>query len=158
MRTLSYSRHFRRLNAMHNVKDTRWKDVSAYASGMSSRHLGQPLLRPSPEKNVPAYPDIMMGDVGFIGPHDGTFYRLFNVTLPADHEVNRGRVPSTFVPIAFDEDRDTRSVSIPSKVLTTGLKSIKDEYLSIVIPIAKPYRRPCTALTGGTGRESDAGI
>ena len=42
---------------------------------------------------------VSIGDVGILNPTSGDFTFLFNIFLPADHEINEGRVPNGFVPL-----------------------------------------------------------
>ena len=42
---------------------------------------------------------VSIGDVGILDPATGYFAFLFNIFLPADHEINEGRVPNGFTPL-----------------------------------------------------------
>lgn len=48
---------------------------------------------------------ISIGDVGIINP-SGEFSFLFNLFLPADHPINRGKVPEPFSPLDPSEVED----------------------------------------------------
>ena len=55
-----------------------------------------PLWIPEPSK----FGEVLIGDVGYV--YNGAFYRLFNVTCPADHPANHGGVPDGFRVLEFD--------------------------------------------------------
>ena len=45
---------------------------------------------------------VRIGDVGIV-LRSGAFDFLFNILLPANHEINRGRVPETFHHLNFSD-------------------------------------------------------
>lgn len=114
--------------AMPTASSRRTEDVSAYSAHLGSIRLGYPLLRPSLESNPSTQPEVLLGDVGFIGPETGSFYRLFNVTVPADHPINEGRVLRDFRPLDFDEARDTQVTFLSNRPLSIGLNCMTDEF------------------------------
>ena len=57
---------------------------NVYRDHLSSLFHGIALWKPNPEG---LYDQVTIGDVGYIS--DGVFIRMFNVTLPWDHELNR---------------------------------------------------------------------
>ncbi|THU95764.1 hypothetical protein K435DRAFT_665696, partial [Dendrothele bispora CBS 962.96] len=61
---------------------------------------GYPLWIPEPsDETLENCKDgIEVGDVGFI-TQDGSFEFLFNLTLPANHDIHKWRVPSNFEPL-----------------------------------------------------------
>ncbi|GJE91470.1 hypothetical protein PsYK624_076200 [Phanerochaete sordida] len=69
-----------------------------YAEQLLSRGYGLPLWRPEPTK----FGEVQLGDVGFV--EDGRFYRLFNVTRPADDPLNRFGVPEGFETLQINEE------------------------------------------------------
>ena len=50
---------------------------------------------------------VSIGDVGILY-RTGDFASLFNIFLPADHEINRGRVPNGFIPL--DKSKVERAI------------------------------------------------
>lgn len=75
-----------------------------YADQLLPRGYGYPLWVPEPDDPCS---EVRIGDVGYIW--DGSFYTLFNATLPADHPTNRNGVPDNFVPLEFDPAEFIRS-------------------------------------------------
>lgn len=64
-----------------------------YAEQLLPRGHGYPLWFPEP--SATQLGDIRIGDVGYVW--DGSFFRLFNITLPEDHPTNKKHgVPGTF--------------------------------------------------------------
>lgn len=66
---------------------------------------GYPLWVPGPGQLLPIEylrEGISIGDVGIISSL-GTFDFLFNIFQPADHPINRGRVPRDFSPVSLEE-------------------------------------------------------
>ena len=55
-----------------------------YQDQMLNLSHGLALWNPSPPKKI--YDKVSIGDVGYL--HEGTFIRMFNVTLPCDHPSN----------------------------------------------------------------------
>ena len=53
---------------------------------LSSLYHGIALWRPSPVEDI--YNQVSIGDVGYISS-EGSFIRMFNVTIPWDHPLNR---------------------------------------------------------------------
>ena len=66
-----------------------------YAAELSSRGHGLPLWIPEPTEQG----EVLIGDVGYV--RRGAFYRLFNVTRPADDPINEGGVPDGFEVLNF---------------------------------------------------------
>ncbi|KAJ7138853.1 hypothetical protein C8R46DRAFT_827310, partial [Mycena filopes] len=64
-----------------------------YACQLGQLHLGYPLWCPEPRDCDKVKP----GDVGYL--KDGSFYRLFNATLPASHPEQTLGVPPLFEPL-----------------------------------------------------------
>ena len=56
-----------------------------YQDQMTTPSHGLALWNPDPPKEI--YDKVSIGDVGYL--HDGSFIRMFNVTLPWSHESNR---------------------------------------------------------------------
>lgn len=73
-----------------------------FAEQLDHLAQGHALWYPEPTKDSKgqAY-EVHIGDVGYID-EDGAFYRLFNITLDASHELNSGGVPDGFEPVPFD--------------------------------------------------------
>lgn len=57
---------------------------AVYQDQLSALSHGVALWNPAPQKRV--YNKVSIGDVGYL--HEGTFIRMFNVTLPSDHPSN----------------------------------------------------------------------
>jgi hypothetical protein len=75
--------------------------AQVYAEQLISKGHGFPLW----------YPDIgevHLGDVGYIW--DGSFTRLFNVTLPPEHPINQRGVPEGFMQLQYDPKSTIRKV------------------------------------------------
>ncbi len=65
---------------------------------------------------------VRVGDVGIFGP-SGEFDFLFNVLLPADHNINTGRVPEGFYPLdksKVDKNMKTSVVYGPGSYLASS--------------------------------------
>ena len=58
---------------------------AVYRDQLTALSNGLALWNPKPSKNI--YDKVSIGDVGYL--HEGTFIRMFNVTLPCDHPSNR---------------------------------------------------------------------
>jgi len=58
---------------------------TVYQDQLTALSHGLALWNPSPQKKI--YDNVSIGDVGYL--HEGTFIRLFNVTLPWDHPSNQ---------------------------------------------------------------------
>nr|VWO96437.1 N/A [Ganoderma boninense] len=69
-----------------------------YTKLLFKRGHGHPLWEPEPTQSG----EVLVGDVGYM--LDGGFYRLFNVTLPADHPLNkRHGVPDGYEPLTLPD-------------------------------------------------------
>ncbi|KAH9941409.1 WD40-repeat-containing domain protein [Amylocystis lapponica] len=84
---------------------------------------GYPLWRPEPTPKG----EVSVGDVGY--EHDGQFFRLFNTTLPGDHESHRRwGVPEEFKPFeksAYGYNRDEDAIQPGEAVCSRSVKSVK---------------------------------
>ncbi|KAJ7176838.1 hypothetical protein C8R46DRAFT_45231 [Mycena filopes] len=69
-----------------------------YASQLGQLNLGYPLWCPEPR----LYDKVKPGDVGYL--KDGSFHRLFNATLDADHPEQTLGVPPLFRPLELPEE------------------------------------------------------
>ncbi|KAJ7149140.1 hypothetical protein C8R46DRAFT_532191, partial [Mycena filopes] len=69
-----------------------------YAFQLGQLNLGYPLWCPEPRR----YEKVKPGDVGYL--KDGSFHRLFNATLDADHPEQNLGVPPLFRPLELPED------------------------------------------------------
>ena len=58
---------------------------TVYRDQLTALSHGLALWNPDPPKRI--YNNVSIGDVGYL--QEGTFIRMFNVTLPWDHESNR---------------------------------------------------------------------
>jgi hypothetical protein len=67
--------------------------MKIYSDQMAKRMRGTALYEPKWE--------VYVGDVGYI--RNGRFFRLFNITLPRDHQLQRKGVPSSFVPFGVEQ-------------------------------------------------------
>ena len=68
-----------------------------YTNRLRTKGHGYPLWRPDLDENLPEEyktEGIRIGDLGLI--MDGEFSYLFNICVPAEHPINRGRTPSNF--------------------------------------------------------------
>ncbi|PPQ89034.1 hypothetical protein CVT25_004676 [Psilocybe cyanescens] len=88
------------------------KSNEVYEKQLSMKGRGFPLWIPEPNRRLPITyrrEGVSIGDVGIITPSGG-FSFLFNICLPADDPINRGRVPEDFEPIypQLDADMDIR--------------------------------------------------
>ncbi|KAI0084197.1 hypothetical protein BDY19DRAFT_973545 [Irpex rosettiformis] len=89
---------------------------SLYAEQLSTYGHGHPLWYPEPTKGLDGcVRDAQLGDVGYID-EDGSFRRLFNVTVGAEHELNAGGVPDGFVPLNFNE----KLITVKEQFLAPG--------------------------------------
>ncbi|KAI0343808.1 hypothetical protein BDW22DRAFT_1304140, partial [Trametopsis cervina] len=79
--------------------------AQVYAEQLLPKGHGFPLWIPEPSSQ---FGEILLGDVGYIW--DGSFFRLFNVTLPRGHPVNRRGVPEGFEHLEYDLDAAVRKV------------------------------------------------
>ncbi|RPD58796.1 hypothetical protein L226DRAFT_539425 [Lentinus tigrinus ALCF2SS1-7] len=69
-----------------------------YTKLMFHRGHGYPLWEPEPTKSG----EVLIGDVGYV--LEGSFYRLFNATLPADHAIHeRYGVPDAYEPFTYPD-------------------------------------------------------
>ncbi|KZT65351.1 hypothetical protein DAEQUDRAFT_768920 [Daedalea quercina L-15889] len=76
-----------------------------YANQLIGMGYGYPLWDPEPERG-----EVLIGDVGFLVK--GRFHRLFNPTLPSDHEVNRFcGVPDVFEELKIPDHLYSHKVS-----------------------------------------------
>ena len=57
---------------------------TVYRDQLTALYKGIPLWNPNPSKKI--YNNVSIGDVGYL--HEGTFIRMFNVTLPWNHPSN----------------------------------------------------------------------
>ena len=57
---------------------------TVYRDQLTALSHGLALWNPNPPKKI--YNNVSIGDVGYL--HEGTFIRMFNVTLPCDHPSN----------------------------------------------------------------------
>ncbi|EKM58770.1 uncharacterized protein PHACADRAFT_85684 [Phanerochaete carnosa HHB-10118-sp] len=73
--------------------------IAAEVLAQQLYHYGHGRALWTPE---PADGDVYIGDVGYVD-EDGAFQRLFNVTVDADHPLNRAGVPENFVPLRFNK-------------------------------------------------------
>ena len=83
-------------------------DYEIYYNQLLAKKRGSPLWVPGPGMQLPvAYRrrGVSIGDVGLIYCSGG-FDFLFNIFLPADHPIHRGRVPEGFHPLGFAEIED----------------------------------------------------
>ena len=86
---------------------THWHSVSSpmpdhpsnvYRDQLSSLSHGIALWDPNPPKR--SYDRVSIGDVGYIDPSEGTFIRMFNVTLSWDDPLNSGLgIPEAYEPL-----------------------------------------------------------
>jgi hypothetical protein len=69
---------------------------TVYRDQLTGLSHGLPLWNPNPPKKI--YNNVSIGDVGYM--HEGTFIRMFNVTLPWNHPSN-GLLgnPEPYVPL-----------------------------------------------------------
>ena len=83
-------------------------DPEIYREQLLLKGRGTPLWIPGPSMTLPLEyrrVGISIGDVGIINP-SGEFSFLFNLFLPADHPINRGKVPESFSPLHPSEAED----------------------------------------------------
>jgi hypothetical protein len=104
-------------------------DYDVYYDKLLVKGRGSPLWIPGPNRKLPAEyrrSGIRTGDVGIIYRSEG-FSFLFNIFLPATHDINKGRVPEAFSPLDFEEvemDVEEREVYGPNSYLASS--SIKE--------------------------------
>ncbi|KAJ3528305.1 hypothetical protein NM688_g8017 [Phlebia brevispora] len=77
--------------------------AEVYAEQLNPLSLGHPLWFPDP---IDAG-EIQIGDVGYID--DGSFQRLFNIMVPADHMWNSSGVPGNFKPFVWNKLRKSHN-------------------------------------------------
>ncbi|KAF8908543.1 hypothetical protein CPB84DRAFT_1744176 [Gymnopilus junonius] len=80
---------------------------------LASKGRGSPLWIPQPNKSLPIdyqRTGMRIGDVGIITSR-GSFMFLFNICYPADHPINRNKVPENFVPLTVDSANDIQMLS-----------------------------------------------
>jgi len=76
-------------------------DYDIYYHQLLIKRRGSPMWIPGPDMNLSAEyrrGGIRIGDVGILYRAEG-FTFLFNIFLPADHPINKGRVPDNFEPL-----------------------------------------------------------
>jgi hypothetical protein len=84
---------------------------------------GTPLWEPGPPMTLPTNyrsKGISIGDVGIIDLITGAFIFLFNIFLPADHEINRGRAPSGFAPLNNKVEQSIRKRNVSNRWLASS--------------------------------------
>ena len=77
-----------------------------YLRHLITKGRGSPLWIPAPNKSLPIEyqrTGILLGDVGIIDQR-GTFDFLFNICLPANHPLNRNKVPENFSQLSIDAE------------------------------------------------------
>lgn len=81
---------------------------TVYQGELSALSHGFAVWNPSPPKNT--YNNVSIGDVGYM--YEGTFIRMFNVTLPWDHPSNGflGGQVEPYDPLDYDPSRNTINV------------------------------------------------
>jgi hypothetical protein len=90
---------------------------------------------------------VSIGDVGILY-RTGDFAFLFNIFLPADHEINRGRVSDTFVPL----DRSKLETAIKKSV-------VYDRGTCLASPSVRPTNSSSVPIVGiQSGRITDVGL
>jgi hypothetical protein len=80
---------------------------AVYAAALMPKGYGFPLWIPEPSANAPedyVKNGVRIGDVGVRSPR-GSLDFLFNITLPANHEVNKRGFPDQFEGIEVQDDR-----------------------------------------------------
>ncbi|KAI0685048.1 hypothetical protein BC835DRAFT_1291221 [Cytidiella melzeri] len=109
--------------------------AEVYAEQLLSKAHGLPLWIPEPSK----FGEVLIGDVGYV--YDGSFYRLFNVTHPQDHDVNQGGVPDNFDVLTYD----------------SCLLHRVDQYLDAGVICSKSVKR-MNVVASGSSSVIDAGL
>ena len=98
-----------------------------YAEELYSSSHGIPLWSPHSSDG-----EVCIGDVGYVDD-EGSFCRLFNVTVDRDHPRNKLGVPDDFQVLTFGDHllKVKRSHLLPGSVLTSGGVSTKEGSLSV---------------------------
>src|ERR1700689_5481630 len=87
---------------MHTTEHSEHAEYEIYYKYLRLKQRGTPLWVPGPSRTLPTkYRRIgtSIGDVGIFDLSTGCFNFLFNIFLPADDEINKGRVPRGFMPL-----------------------------------------------------------
>lgn len=75
--------------------------ANIYAELLALRKHGHPMWFPEPSEGLDGrIREIQLGDVCYLNEQGG-FRRLFNITVDAQHELNKGGVPEGFIPVVF---------------------------------------------------------
>lgn len=78
--------------------------ATVYAQQLSSFQHGHPLWLPEPTVYVNNRTrEVHPGDVGYFD-EDGGFISLFNITVPAEDELNSAGVPESFQPVEYNKN------------------------------------------------------
>lgn len=105
-------------------------DYDIYYDKLLARGRGSPLWVPGPNRMLPAEyrkSGIRIGDVGIIYRSEG-FSFLFNIFLPANNDINEGRVPMNFYPLDFEEvkrDIEGKEYYGDNSYIASSVKEIK---------------------------------
>ena len=80
---------------------------AVYRDQLTALSHGLALWNPNPQKKI--YNNVSIGDVGY--SHEGTFIRMFNVTLPWDHPSNGTLGRRFYEPLDFSPLTNTIQVN-----------------------------------------------
>ena len=111
-------------NAETNIPPTVRAGYDIYYYQLLAERRGSPMWIPGPDMNLPTEyrrEGTSIGDVGILYCSEG-FGFLFNIFLPADHPINRGRVPPGFEPLNLPiRERESRKQVVfgPKSYLTS---------------------------------------
>ncbi|KAF7312570.1 Pleiotropic drug resistance ABC transporter protein [Mycena indigotica] len=100
-----------------------FSENEVYCSLLCQRQRGFPLYVPEPQENLPSeYLErgVSIGDVGMITP-EGIWDFFFNIFLPANGPINRGRVPPNYSPLEPYDESDAHNLRYePGSFLSTS--------------------------------------
>lgn len=101
--------------------------ATVYAELLYRQGHGHPLWYPEPSEGLDGcVHEIHLGDVGYLD-ESGGFRRLFNITVPAEHELNKGGVPDSFTPVTFNPAlRRRREKALdPGELCSEGVERVR---------------------------------
>ncbi|KAI0753577.1 hypothetical protein BC629DRAFT_1177844 [Irpex lacteus] len=101
--------------------------ATVYAELLYRQGHGHPLWYPEPSDGLDGcVHEIHLGDVGYLD-ESGGFRRLFNITVPAEHELNKGGVPDSFTPVTFNPAlRRRREKALdPGELCSEGVERVR---------------------------------
>jgi hypothetical protein len=130
--------------ATHTSSDSEHSEYEIYYKYLSVKKRGFPLWEPGPHLRLP--PDyrrkgVSNGDVGILNATTGAFSFLFNIFLPANHDINRWvGVPNGFIPLKQSKaQKNMTKATILERCRKSSSLQVRESDSSSV-PISKVFR------------------